>query len=254
MVGNQGCRYSEGILEDLMSETHWGEFTSIPFEAQGSTGANPTKWVNSFEIDDVPSVELLPNKMIDRSRVRAMCIDPRMPVLLGYVCAMAWGGQGTYKRKHAKDSWSARGRLEEHLNRLRDGKLARIDAYDMFCGSGRIPGLGPSFFTKLLYFFSSEPNFYIMDQWTAKSVILLTGERIVKMSGDLPSTENTGFDYERFCRQVDVIADELSCPGQVAEERMFSAGGVGRRKPREWRAYVKQHWKWEWERIQKLTA
>jgi len=230
---------------------HWAAFTSITFVPQGATGANPTKWVNAFEIDNIPGVALLPNEVIDRSRVRALCTNPRVPVLLGYVCAMAWGGQGTYNRKHAKDPWSARKRLEDHLNSLRDGKLTRADAYEMF-RTHPIPGLGPSFFTKLLYFFSPEPNFYIMDQWTAKSVILLTGEPVVKMAGDLPSTENTGADYERFCQKVDAIAVKLDCAGQNVEERMFSAGRVGRRKPREWGAYVKWHWKAEWERIMKL--
>jgi hypothetical protein len=148
----------------------------------------------------------------------------------------------------------ARERLQDNLRHLREGNLTRARAYDLFSGNGRIAGLGPSFFTKLLYFFSPQPNFYIMDQWTAKSVILLTDQPIVKMSGDLPSAENSGDDYERFCRQVDTIADELGCTGEIAEERMFSAGGIGRLKPREWRSYVKQCWKAEWERIQMLKA
>ena len=103
-----------------------------------------------------------------------------------------------------------------------------------------------------------QDRFYIMDQWTAKSVILITGEPVVKVSGDFPSPENTGADYERFCQTVDAIADELSrsgksYSGQLAEERMFSAGAVGRGKPGKWRAYVKQHWTAEWDRIQKST-
>jgi hypothetical protein len=225
---------------------HWIKFNSIPFTAQGTTGGNPAKWIASFEIHNVPGIEHLPKQVIDRRQVREICTNPDLPVLLGYVCAMAWGGQGIFKKKHATDPWGTRERLQDHLKHLREGNLTRARAYDLFLGNGRIPGLGPSFFTKLLYFFSPQPNFYIMDQWTAKSVILLTDEPIVKMSGDLPSAENSGDDYERFCRQIDTIADELDCTGEIAEERMFSAGGIGRLKPREWRSYVKQHWKAEW--------
>lgn len=238
---------------DSVFEPHWTEFNSIPFELQGPTGFSPDEWTKTVKIDGVPGQGHLPNGPIDRKRVREICCDPQMPVLFGHVCAMAWGGQGIPYRKHAQASWLERDRLEGHLSRLREGKLTRASAYDMFCGSGHIPGLRASFFTKLLYFFSPEPTFYIMDQWTAKSIILLTGKPVVKMSGDLPSIENTGDDYERFCQQVDAIAEKLNCSGQIAEERMFSEGGVGRRKPKKWRAYVKQHWKPEWARIKELS-
>ena len=229
-------------MKGIYRSAHWAEFKKIPFEAQQFTGVNPSRWIAAFQICDVPGIEHLPSQILDRCRVRDICTNPDIPALLGYVCAMAWGGQGTFRRKHVTDPWGARCRLENHLIRLREGKLTRAGGYDMFRGSGRIPGLGPSFFTKLLYFFSPQPNFYIMDQWTAKSVILLAGAPVVKMSGNSPSAENSGLDYEKFCSHVDAIAHELDCTGEIAEERMFSAGGVGRRKPKEWRAYVKQHW------------
>ena len=231
---------------------HWVKFTSIPFAAQEATGGNPTKWIASFGVLNVPGIEHLPNQKIDRHQLREICTNPDIPVLLGYVCAMAWGGQGSIRKKHVTDAWGARGLLQDHLQCLRKENLTRVRAYDLFRGRGRIPGLGPAFFTKLLYFFSPQPNFYIMDQWTAKSVILLTDEPVVKMSGDSPSAENSGDDYERFCRQVDDIAGELDCTGETAEERMFSSGGIGRKPRGDWRSYVKQHWTTEWERIQML--
>ncbi len=240
-------------MRGIYFNPHWATFTNIKFEPQGTVGVNPKKWVESFKINDVPSIEYIPDEKIDRSRVRAICTDTQTPVLLGYVCAMAWGGQGMFNRKHVETAWRARELLEDHLIRLRKGKITRVSAYEMFCGDGRIPGLRASFFTKLLYFFSPEPNFYIMDQWTAKSVILLTGRPVVRMDGDHPSTDNTGADYEKFCQQVDTIAEDLTCDGQVAEERMFSSGGVGRRPRGKWREYVKQHWHAEWERIQRSS-
>lgn len=75
-------------------------------------------------------------------------------------------------------------KLGSHLNLLRTGGLSRCEAYRLFLGTGAIPGIGPAFFTKLIYFFSPTPDFYILDQWTAKSVNLLTGNWVVKMSGD----------------------------------------------------------------------
>jgi hypothetical protein len=152
---------------------------------------------------------------------------------------MSWGGQGAFNGAHVISPWDCRERLTEKLCNLRKGGLGRSEAYNSFCGEGRVPGLGPSFFTKLLCFFGSEANFYIMDQWTSKSINLLKGRPVVRMAGHCPSAENTGDDYEAFCKEVDAVAKLLRCEGQHAEERVFSKGG---RSPWPWRRYVRKTW------------
>jgi hypothetical protein len=101
-----------------------------------------------------------------------------------------------------------------------------------------IPYLGPAFFTKLLYFFSPGNNFFIMDQWTAKSINLLKGEEVVKLDSDPQSPHrhfvarrNCGSDYNKFCEKIDELAIFLGVSGEEIEQRLFA--GV-----HPWRGYV----------------
>jgi hypothetical protein len=100
--------------------------------------------------------------------------------------------------------------------------------------------LGPAFVTKLLYFFSPTLDHYIMDQWTAKSVNLLTGKELVRMSGDYVSAANTEANYLTFCQAVDQIGTLLKCSGDEAEQRIYSMGG---KYPWPWRKYVRAQWR-----------
>lgn len=152
---------------------------------------------------------------------------------------MAWGGQGggLGGAKHVASAWEQNQTLANYLTCLRDG-LSRTDAYQLFLDQP-IPGLGPSFFTKLLYFFSPQPSHYIMDQWTAKSVNLLAGRTVVRMAGHLPSTGNQPGNYQAFCEEVDHMAVQLVCSGDIVEERLFSLGG---HHPWPWRVQVRNSW------------
>jgi len=220
-------------------QPHWNVFAGIPYQAQGPIGVPPSQWVVRHRLADVPNQAMLPNYQLDRTAVRSICQNPKKSVLFGYVYVMAWGGQGSRQggHRHIINAWNTRQQFKRHLRTLRKGKLSRIDAYNLLKHAA-IPGLGPSFFTKLLYFFNPTPSFYIMDQWTAKSVNFLTGNRVVRMGGKAPSDNNTGGNYQAFCEEVDLIAGLLGCSGQVAEERLYSQGG--HRWP--WRAYVHANW------------
>jgi hypothetical protein len=154
---------------------------------------------------------------------------------------MAWGGQGQGpgKAQHVRNAWIARGAISEKLAALRVGNLSRAEAYDLFSGHQAIAGLGPSYLTKLLYFFSPELTFYIMDQWTVKSVNLLTGEHICRIHGAAPSYLNTGRNYQAFCEVVDDLAVLHGSTGEEIEQRLFSSGGIPRAP---WRQHVYENW------------
>ncbi len=155
---------------------------------------------------------------------------------------MAWGGQGAGKSKRfAAEAWRSREQIAEHLTKLRAGNLSRTKAYELFLDDGNIRGLGPAYFTKLLYFFSPTCDFYIMDQWTAKSVNLLNSRHIVLMSGHAVSGLNTGANYVNYCNEVETIAGLLAggISGEDAEEMLMSKGG---RKPWQWRAHLRASW------------
>lgn len=219
--------------------THWKVLVSAPHQGQGPVGDPPGKWVTKYKLKNVPNQAQLPGCQLDRAAVRKICQDPNSDILFGYVCAMAWGmqGGGSGGGRNVVAAWKEKAKLASHLMLLRTQRLSRSAAYNLFC-TEPIPGIGPSYFTKLLYFFSPIPS-YIMDQWTAKSVNLLTGNLIVRMSGHIPANKNKPGNYQAFCEEVDLIAGILGCSGEVAEERIFSKGG---RHRWPWRAHVWASW------------
>lgn len=227
---------------------HWSVFEGIPHRSAGAVGRAPTTWLGSHGLPGMPTGAIpLPAHRLTRGDVRHICLDPANPVLFGYVCAMAWGNQGAGPggAGHVKDAWAARSAINKNLTALRGGGLTRCAAYNLFCGAGAIPGLGPAYFTKLLYFFQPAPDCYIMDQHTGKSVNLLTGNWVIRMAGNYVSPLNKCGNYQAYCEEVDQIAGLLSShsgtaiSGDQVEEMMMSQGGT---RPWPWRAHMRANW------------
>ncbi len=218
-------------------QPHYDKFVAIPFQQQGALGKSPRQWVAGLGLQDVPDVEQLPQQPLDRAGVRAICSDPNTPVLFGYVCAMCWGWQekGPRGASGATGAWQSRGKIEQHLQKLRTGNLNRCEAYNLFRGEGEVKGLGPSYFTKLLFFFSPADDFWIMDQWTGKSINLLTGKNVVRFSGSSPSGQNKGGNYQAYCEEIDALATLLNTNGNEIEQRLMSKG---KPNPWPWRSHV----------------
>jgi hypothetical protein len=216
-------------------------FLSIPFAHQPFSYAKaPQSWVASLQLDGAVFDAELPAIAQTREEVRSLCRDNRLDLMYRYICAMAWGNQGPgLRHRHAIAAWAQRDRLRPILARVYAGDLDRAEAYTLFCGQGMILGLGPSYFTKLLYFFSPIETFYIMDQWTAKSINYLCKERVVPMAGDNVATRKDGDHYELYCRAVETLAamtretEDLS--GAQTEMRLFCHGG---RPPGAWRKII----------------
>ena len=202
----------------------------------------------------------LPKEEVKRSEVFELAADPNVTVATVCVAAMAWGGMhlGSWKLLCR----SSRGEWLNVAQRIRGGKLTRAQAYERLKAlreQGRLKGMGPAFFTKLIYFLTPRDNAtpkpgYIMDQWAGSSVNLLTGSDMVLLNatrawgapkGKLDpsfeftvSDENTSDDYEAFCSVVDRLACRFClCVDQV-DQALFSAGG---RTPKTWRKYVTAH-------------
>jgi len=151
---------------------------------------------------------------------------------------------------------------------IKAGKLDRVSAYAAFHRlrvGGKLKGLGPAYFTKLIYFLMPKkpevPRGYIMDQWVGCAINILTQKDIVLMDSDysnswsktrkLKQTDsyrvcdaNTAEDYDRFCCLIEEIAAEISKLPDTTELLLMSRGG---RKPLEWRAYVKDNRKPRYE-------
>lgn len=227
-------------LKNPYHKKHWEYFSSIPFQEQAAIGDSPKRWVEMHQIEGVPVMERLPDQPLCRKVVRQICRNKKNPVLFGYVCLMAWGLQGRRPggSSHVQGAWKHKKRIASVLEILRHENLLLEDAYDQFTGVNEIPYLGPSYFSKLIYFFRLETDAYIMDQWTGKSVNLLVGHKVVKLYDSSPLRSNTGKNYKDFCSEINYMAQLLGISGDHVEQKLFSWGG---KPPEPWRAYVKKH-------------
>jgi hypothetical protein len=208
--------YNDILLQQLIN---------IGYQPQGLVGDIPQHWANTMNI--AHQFEL-PDQQLTRHQVLQMCQDPNIDILKSYLCVMAWGGQGHGPGGPgpAQNAWDNQNLIQDRLLQIRNGNLSRIEAYNLFYGDNNIPGLGPAYFTKLLYFFCPGENMYIMDQWTTKAVLLLTGVNIIKHTGLGPSNTNTGNNYELFCRVIEELVPLIHANnGTEVEERLFSQGG-----------------------------
>ncbi|MEY4327280.1 MAG: hypothetical protein RIS24_3451 [Verrucomicrobiota bacterium] len=218
---------------------HWNVLQGLPYVAAGAVGIAPSAWVEGLQLIGVPDADQLPQSALDRAAVRQICRDTNKPVLFGYACGMAWGGQGLGPtRPHAQSAWAAHADLKPILELLRTQPLNRVQAYELFLNGARIPGLGPSFWTKLLFFFAERADLYVMDQWVAKSVNLLVGRPLVPLVGGCPPRDTPSAVYNTYCEEIDHIANHLGLSGSQAEEKMMSHGG---HKPGAWRSHVLQN-------------
>jgi len=221
------------------AEPHLSAFTASDHHTQGAINSAPVAWAEDLE--DVPHRDQLPTAPIDRHQLWDLCRNPENPVLFGYVCAMAWGGQekGPGGRRKVKAAWSQRAKLVPILEKLRTAKLPRKEAFESFCDDGLIGSLGVSYFTKLLYFFGEDRTCYIMDQWTGKSINLLMGLHVVRIYDQSPTRDNKGGNYQAFCEAVDALSQLIHQSGAETEERLMSRRGGS------WRNHVKAHYPYD---------
>lgn len=198
---------------------------------------------------------------VNRSQLIAMQANGTIPTLDLCIAILAWGGMHGSNRNHLfkrdVSSWLAM------AESVRAGVLNRQQAFDAFASlnrSGTLVGMGPAYYTKLIYFLMprsvDRPVGYIMDQWLGCSVNLICGQEVVRMDSSVSwvsnrrrvvqqansrvSPLNTGLHYERFCQVVELVAQQLGAgwTADTAELALMSAGG---KKPATWRAHVVRH-------------
>ena len=243
-------------LDDCLDPDERGQKTCRPF-VDGLSAVDPA----SLEVDptllDVDTAKL-PDDGVKRSEVFDLAADRNVKVATVCVAAMAWGGMHL-------GHWNtlcrtSGGKWLEVAQCIRDGELARVQAYERLKAlraQEKLKGMGPAFFTKLIYFLAprGEPERkagYIMDQWAGSSVNLLVGSELVlfditrtwKRPKNQPkatfvftvSDENTGNNYEAFCS----VMDRLACRFCLCVDQVDQAlSSVGWPKPGAWREYVR---------------
>jgi hypothetical protein len=163
-----------------------------------------------------------------------------------YLAIMAWGAQN---RRNGRTAWAGFAQLAPIIDALRRDHVSAFEAYTRFhhvtvAHEPRVKGLGPAYYTKLLYFLSARQVAPIMDQWTAKSMQLLVArsraEPIIKLSSQgYVSPQNTVVVYELFCSFVAQIAQRYEISVGSAEALAFSGSG------QPWRDHVRAHWRFD---------
>jgi hypothetical protein len=221
-------------------------------------GRPPQPWFKAVD----PSLSILdhgklPPKQVNRKSLLAMQSNPLTSIEAFCVCVFAWGGMRVSNGKHlfgkSMHPWL------NVANQLRNGTLNRKDGYEAFINLRKyksLSGLGPAYFTKLLYFLPPpKNNGYIMDQWLGLSINLLTGSEIVRLNESItfdwkPGTvipnftsmvcdHNTADGFEKFCQAIEDLSKLMGPPWtpELVELALISEGGP-ENKRRPWRKHV----------------
>jgi len=155
------------------------------------------------------------------------------------IAILSWGGMN---REHGKSLFKNKEWLEV-IERMRETAVNRKDAYEQFKNlrkNKKLVGMGPAYFTKLICFANRDLNGYIMDQWTSKSMNILTGSSFINLTSQgSVSDRNSADTYEKFCNLIEELSDIVRMAPLDTEEALFSYGG---RKKGEWRSFVIQSW------------
>lgn len=200
---------------------------------------------NNTDFNSIKS-DCLYKNTISRDIVFEKVFDTKISTFECSINILSWGGMRRTNALKAFDNYQI---WLPICDNIRDGELSRIEAFDKFISLRRISklnGMGPAFFTKLIFFFMSRRinSGYIMDQWTARSVNLLFNEVVVNNKiinkGKvneyvIVSDDNDSGNYEQFCLCVEKIAKKLDLSPEATELSLFSEGrGRG-----IWRNYLK---------------
>ncbi|VWC22244.1 hypothetical protein BLA13014_05784 [Burkholderia aenigmatica] len=184
-------------------------------------------------------------RKLRRDETWTMCHDAVIdPDLLVYA-VLAYGGANM--GPGGRNNWRVAESMPNLLPLLAElPTLTRAEAYERFRHLRRrrlLRGIGPSFFTKIMYFFGCK-GAYILDQWLAKSILALraqnwragacaepvfelidgNGIRLSFGQGEGIRDSVSGFDYDFFCRELEALTEKLGLPdGAEVERWVFSS-------------------------------
>jgi len=196
----------------------------------------PADWVESVGIPGLSSA--FSKHKMTRSFLKKSSLDKSVSdrdLLWGI---LSWGKmRRDAARRFAKYevSWI------EVINTLRGNKLTRMQSYNLCAetvAKNPAGGIGPAYYTKLIFFANPSHDGYIMDQWTSRSVnLLVSGDKIVTMRTiNHVSPQNSAETYEVYCQIVEKLSKVL--PDKNPEETELCLFSTGGRSPASWRRYV----------------
>lgn len=206
-----------------------------------------TKWIGGANSYDWSKYVLKSNKSkllntnLDhkfyRDELLSYCSNKENSDLDCLLAILSWGGM---HREHGRKLFENSTTVLDITNKLRNNCFSnRKEAYAYIRNQRSkklLPGLGIGYYTKLICFLAPNLNGYIMDQWLAKSINLITGSNKIKMNSKSWVTDvNDEATYDSFCQEIEKIAILLGVSGFKAEEKLFSIGG---KTKGQWREYL----------------
>lgn len=237
-AGNRALHWHQAALARLIAQSN----------PRGWLGYSTEAWALNWKNEALAArcsahPELL--LKLDRYETRAFCHRAEIDLDLRFYAALAYGGANVGRGRN--NNWRVAASLPNLLPLLEElPTLTRAEAYERFRklrSLGLLRGIGPSYFTKVMFFFGC-PGAYILDQWLAKAILALRaknwridagGEFVFELvDGNgirliYPSTKGvhdsvSGLDYESFCLELEALAEKLRLSnGGEVERWLFSA-------------------------------
>lgn len=214
-----------------------------PFQTMAMPGEwkeqAPSAWINSVGLTELsPKVA---NQKITRAYMKAASQDRSVSDRDLLWAILAWGQMNRVAARRL----AANERLWCTITgRLRNEGLSRSESYTV-CSeavqSVRAGGIGPAYFTKLIFFANPRHDGYIMDQWTSRSVnFLIDGPPVIRMrTKDHVDPRNDAEVFEQYCCIVEDLSQQLtSKTPEETEQCLFSSGG---KSPSPWRRFLKEN-------------
>lgn len=214
-------------------------------------GHVPMSWYSRV-CNDKPRAQLAGDKVTRADIIRSVRASDGGDIEALCATIFAWGGM---RRDHGKMLF-CEARRKEWLPAARQvlmEPMTRAECFDYFRqlrSANVMKGAGPAYFTKLIFFLMHKrddamPVGYIMDQWTSRSINLLTGDpRHVLLQGNTVVTDQNDMQhYQRFCRAIEALTVAINArtgknlaPDEV-ERQLMSHGGRKQQKG-AWRQYL----------------
>jgi len=180
------------------------------------------------------------NKKLDRGTLLRLCQDEAVDPMAAFCCCMAWGSQ--WSVKGGFDNFSGAlgnaSKLTEALSRLKHGEfITRKAAFEYLSDkkAGGISGLGPSFYTKLIFFFEArKPNRSLGYIWDSR--VKASYEKLKSCFPEFKMSYQHGDGqagrYEDYCRFVDCLTLKMGwADGSATEVALFGNSA-------DWRSYL----------------
>jgi len=209
--------------------------------AKGAPRYNPQ---NTARVTGMPNYQQYSNVTNTKPEVKAMVADKSNSSLKLMFYILSWGGivnrANNPKILYKKLSTDkvARTEVAKALQLMRKGAISNRESFDLFQNlrkKGYLPGLGVSFFTKVIYFLRPGKGAFILDQWTAKAMNYLHSKDPnsypeIAMDNEFPANNLTGADYDAFNKGIKQVALDVrkglgNLSDEEAEFTIFGAHG-----------------------------